>query len=79
MGYEGWLWTYGIHWEPRFEEIKEMYSGSDKGFELLKEKDIHFMALGPQELERYQPDVAALKSHFVSVVKYKDYELLKVR
>jgi uncharacterized membrane protein len=78
MGYEGWLWTYGINWSPRLNQIQKMYQANDEGLALLKEKNIHYIALGPQERDRFKPDEAKLEELFPTVVDFGDYKLLKV-
>lgn len=78
MGYEGWLWTYGQDWSGRFEEIKQMYAATDTGLALIKANNINYIELGPQERDRFNPDEEKLRSLFPTVVKGKNYSLLKV-
>lgn len=79
MGYEGWLWTYGLDWYRRLEELKKMYSASPEGLKLLKERQISYLVIGPQERDRYQPKEAQLLSLFPIKVQYQDYLLLEVK
>jgi hypothetical protein len=77
VGYEGWLWTYGIDANDRLEEVHEMYTGSTRGQELVRRREISYIALGPQELSRYKPNVEQLEALYPVVVEYKNYKLLK--
>jgi hypothetical protein len=79
MGYEGWLWTYGQDWASRFDEMQEMYSASDRGLELIKEKKINYIELGLQERDRFKPNEAKLRELFPAVLQGENYTLLKVR
>ncbi len=79
VGYEGWLWTYGIDASTRDSEVQKMYSGTTEGFQLIKDKNIHYLALGPQEESKYSPNDKALTGHFTTILQVGDYRLLAVR
>ncbi len=78
MGYEGWLWTYGVNYSERLGELKDMYALNERGLELIKAKHVHYIALGPQERNAYEPNEAALLSRFVVVIDLGQYKLLRV-
>ncbi len=79
MGYEGWLWTYGINWSQRYQELTEMFSASPNGLALIRAKKIDYIAIGPQERRNFHANVAVLKRHFQTIVELPGYELLRVR
>jgi hypothetical protein len=79
VGYEGWLWTYGIIANDRIEEVREMYKATDKGIALIKEKGIDYIALGPQERAVYKPNEITLRAMYPAVVQKNGYLLLRVK
>lgn len=78
MGYEGWLWTYGIDYGQRLEEITTMYKGTDESFVLIKARHINYIAIGPQERDRFKANEKALRERFPLTVNFGAYILLKV-
>jgi hypothetical protein len=77
LGYEGWLWTYNINSDARMDEVKEMYSGSKVGQDLIKSKGINYMSIGPAEIGQFRPDIEKLTELYPTVLKYESYLLLK--
>lgn len=80
MGYEGWLWTYGLNdWPIRLSEIEKMYSASQEGLRLILEKNIRYIAIGPQERDRFKVAEEALIRQFPIVIEHGQYRLLRVQ
>lgn len=53
MGYKGWMWTYGINYTLREEEIKKMYAGGEESKLLLSKYKIKWVVVGRPELNDY--------------------------
>ncbi len=54
MGYRGWLWTYGINYRQTELEVLRMYRGGPEALELLKEKKVAYVFVGPREKSSWQ-------------------------
>lgn len=78
LGYEGWLWTYGIDSNTRNGEIQEMYMATEAGLQLIKDRGIQYIAIGPQERAKYKVNDAVLTGLYPAVVNMGEYKLLKV-
>jgi hypothetical protein len=78
LGYEGWLWTYGINAAQRKQELIEMYAATDRGLSLLHERNIRYISLGPQERSVLHANEAKLLSLFPIAVEHTDYKLLEI-
>lgn len=51
MGYPGRIWTHGMLYEERENEVKEMYQGTDNTWKLLDEREIDYVLIGDQEFK----------------------------
>jgi hypothetical protein len=49
MGYPGHIWTHGLDFGPRENEIKRMYSGAPDAEMLLGKYDVDYVVVGPLE------------------------------
>ena len=78
VGYEGWLWTYGAHYQNRPQEIKSLYTIPTASREFLQENNIRYIVLGPQERYQYGPDEEEFLRLFPIAAEYGQYRLLRV-
>ncbi len=53
LGYPGWLWTHGIDYSQRYEDVKSIFLGEDLAKTLLKKYQIDFVMIGRREKEEY--------------------------
>jgi len=49
MGYPGHIWTHGLEYRQREDEIKRLYAGGPDAVGLLGRYDIKYVVLGPHE------------------------------
>lgn len=49
VGYPGWLWSHGVNYSQRENEIKEIYIGSQEADNIIKKNTISYITFGPQE------------------------------
>lgn len=78
VGYEGWLWTYGLSARTRIEEARQMYAATPYGLQLLRQRNIDYLVLGPHEGHHFRPNEAALTGMFPIVAESGPWRLLKV-
>lgn len=83
MNYPGFLWTNGLPHEEREQEVKAIYSGAPNAEELLRERGIDYIILGPQEKDwaaQYNvPLNDAFFSRFPIIASHGPYRLLSVQ
>ena len=52
LGYGGWLWSYGIDYQERETDVRQIYQTGSK--ELLKKYQINYVLIGPEERRQFQ-------------------------
>ncbi len=78
VGYEGWLWSYGLDWQPRYQDLQQIYQATPEGLSLLKTKRIDYLALGPEEIDQFEPNETKLHELFSDVITVGPYHLLRI-
>jgi uncharacterized membrane protein len=77
MGYPGHIWTHGLDFGPREQEIKRIYSGSPDAADLLAKYRVDYVVIDPQE-HSVMPVNDAFFSRYKEVVKIGEYRLYKI-
>lgn len=77
MGYNGWLWSYGINYEKRREEILKMFSGSSEAGDLLKHYNIRYVVIGPSERTDFNANEVFFKEKYELVLEKNDYAVYR--
>jgi hypothetical protein len=78
MGYPGHIWTHGLNFVRRENEIKRMYLGGNDAEQLLYNYQIQYVVVGP--LERLvMPVNDQFFSQYQKVGEIGEYELYKVQ
>lgn len=79
MGYQGWLWSYGIDYSDRQGDISAIYSGSDSALELINLYQINYIVIGPTEINQYHPNQVFFRTHYPIAVSTPSYTIFKVK
>ena len=79
MGDDNWLWTEGIHYEERREEVRRIYRAESGTEALLAERGIDFVVIGPNERDALQADEAAFRSRYPVLVSAGEWTVYDVR
>jgi hypothetical protein len=77
MGYPGHIWTHGLEYGPREQEIKQIYAGSSEAAALLAKYRVEFFVFGPHQVSTENPNVAFF-SVYPEVANVGDYHLYKI-
>jgi hypothetical protein len=77
MGYPGHIWTHGLDFGPRENEIKQIYAGGPDAAALLAKYRVDYVVIGPQEHHVVKPNVAFFDV-YPQVVNVGEYYLYKV-
>ena len=78
MGYPGHIWTHGLEFAPRENDIKRIYAGAPNAEQLLRTYKIDYAVVGP--LERLvMPVNEQFFSRFTKVGDIGGYQLYKIK
>jgi len=78
MGYPGHIWTHGIDYVPRSNEIRQIYEGAPGAQELIGRYKIEYAVVSPQEKSSMRVDEAFFDG-FGKVAEVGEYRLYKTR
>ncbi len=78
MGYPGHIWTHGLEFMQREDEIKRIYLGAPDAMQLLKNYEVDYAVIGPQE-RIVTPPNEQFFSRFEKVEQVGEYSLYKIR
>jgi hypothetical protein len=77
MGYPGHIWTHGLQFVQREAEIKRIYLGMPDADQLLRNYNIEYAVVGPQE-QMVTPVNERFFSRFQKVGEVGEYRLYKI-
>ncbi len=79
MGDDNWLWTEGIRYEERRDEVRRIYRAEPGTEAILAERGIDFVVIGPHEREALQADEEAFRSRYPVLTSAGDWTVYDVR
>lgn len=79
MGYPGWLWTYGIDYRQREQDVKTMYQGGAAARWLLEQYGVDYVVVGPAERRELAVNEAWYQVVFPVTITSGDYRVYRVR
>jgi hypothetical protein len=78
MGYPGHIWTHGIDYGPRDNDIRQIYEGGPSAQELIARYNIQYAVVSPQEKSLMKLDDVFFE-RFEKVTEVGEYRLYKTR
>jgi hypothetical protein len=75
MGYRGWLWSHGIDYREREQDIMVMYSGSERARDLLTHYGIDYVLIEQDKMADFHENVGFFVVHFRPVYSSAHYIL----
>jgi len=78
LGYPGHVWSHGLDYTTRENDIRQIYAGSPDADSLIQHYQIDYALVGPQEGSSV-PVNLAFWSRFPLVARSNNYSLYKVR
>jgi hypothetical protein len=80
MGYPGWLWTYGIDYLPRQNEVDQIYLGSLQAKTLIEKYDLDYVVIGPDEKTTFpQLNEAYFAANFPLAIDFGPTKVFKLK
>jgi hypothetical protein len=78
LSYPGWLWSYGINYAQREQDLPKIYNGGPQALELLHHYHIDYVLIGPAETSAYHPNLEYFGTQFRLVLHTTNYAIYAV-
>jgi hypothetical protein len=75
LGYHGWAWSYGFDFFSMLDEMKTMYHGGEDAEKLMKQYNVRFIAIGPEELSDFGANENYFAQHAKMVLNQPPYRV----
>lgn len=79
MGYPGHLWSHGIEYGEREDDIKRIFALGSEATELLARYQVDYVMIGPVEASQFQPNLAGFGSRYPVVFDYAGTRLFRIK
>lgn len=79
LGYPGHLWTHGIEYGAREQEIRAIYQGGSASLEPLARLGVDYLVIGPRERAELLPDENDFLTRYPLVIDHAGYRVFKIR
>jgi len=79
MGYPGHLWTHGIPFEPRQNDLAVIYQGGAQMVEPLSRLSVDYVIIGPAEQEQLAVDENSFADSYPLVIDHAGYRVYQVK
>jgi hypothetical protein len=78
MAYPGHLWTHGIDYAEREQEVRAIYHGGALAAELLAQHRIDYLVIGPAERQQLRPDESFFAARYPVAIEHAGYRVYQV-
>lgn len=75
MGYRGWLWSYGIDYSQREQDVAVIYQGGDQALNLINQYGIDYVVISTTERERFSANSDFFNTNFDIFLKTPTYTI----
>ncbi|NMC35536.1 hypothetical protein GYA49_00665 [Candidatus Beckwithbacteria bacterium] len=79
MGYRGWLWSWGIDYNSRLEEVRKIYQGEPQALDLIKKYSIDWIILDSSSRGMFENNEQFLDEHFIIDYEEPGLKIYKVK
>ncbi len=56
LGFPGWLWTHGISYQERTQDVTKIYLGGNQADKLITKYKVNYVSIGPAEKAEFNPN-----------------------
>lgn len=78
LGFHGWVWSHGLDWRQRAEDIKTIYQGQEMSQQLIAKYHVNYVTIGPEERSEFAPNENYFRQ-FPSIYIARDWSLYDVK
>ena len=69
MGYAGWLWSWGINYRPREQEVKEVLLGTASAKKIIEAYHLHYAIFNQaDQIDRQQVNLAYFENNYKTIL-----------
>ncbi len=79
MGYRGWLWSWGIDYRVRENEVQAVFRGDPGANALIKKHKIDYVIIGPREKEAFKANTAFFEENHLLMLDTENHLIFKTR
>jgi len=79
MGYPGHLWTHGIDYAARENQVKAIYRGGAESAKPLAELNVNYVVIGPAEQSQLQVAENFFAAFYPLVIDHAGYRIYQVK
>jgi hypothetical protein len=78
MSYPGWLWSQGINYNQREDDLRRIYEGGAPAVQLLHRYHVDYLLIGPGEMATLNPNLDYFSSTFRLALHTAHYQVFAV-
>ncbi len=78
MSYPGWLWSYGINYQRREDDIARIYRGDPQALDLLHRYRADYVVVGPDERSALHANLDYFNARFPLLMRSANYQIYRV-
>jgi hypothetical protein len=78
MSYRGWLWTYGIDYSQREQDLAHVFAGDSQALQLLHRYHVSYVVIGPDELQTWHANLDYFQTNFPLLLRTANYQIYRV-
>ncbi|HLB77641.1 MAG TPA: hypothetical protein VJO72_11460, partial [Candidatus Dormibacteraeota bacterium] len=78
MSYPGWLWSQGINYSRREDDLRRIYRGGDVALRLLHQYHADYVMVGPNEMATLSPNLNYFNTTFRLALHTANYQIYAV-
>ena len=78
MSYPGWLWSQGINYVKREEDLRTIYRGGGGALQLLHHYHIDYVLVGPNEMATLNPNLEYFSTSLRLTLHTANYQVFAV-
>ena len=79
LGYPGHLWTHGIAYGPREQEVRAIFAGGETARDALARLGVQYLLLGPRERDELRANEADFLARYPVVIEHGAYRVFRIR
>ena len=78
ISYPGWLWSQGVNYSRREDDLRRIYRGGDVALRLLHQYHADYLMVGPNEMATLSPNLDYFNSTFRLALRTANYQVFAV-
>lgn len=78
MGYAGWIWSYGIDYSSRQNDVLSIYNGGNDAKNLLKKYKVDYIFIGPDEKSNLKANELFFEQNYPKIYQSESAKIYKI-